>query len=119
MKREYQENAIDAFLEFAARAEMNLTSKDNEDEEAAAFPGLHYPLDYMIDTWLDHRKYGKYPESGSYNDQDPLWWQDMHLMTARFNQWVRWLQKDSSDGDIVEKLTKDTQGEHWNDLLRG
>lgn len=117
VKREYQESSIDAFLEFAARAELNQSLDDNENEDETEFPGLHYPLDYMVDTWLDHRKYGKYPESGSYNDQDPLWWADMRLMTMRFNRWIRRLQKEDGDGDVVDKLTGGTQGTHWNNLV--
>lgn len=97
---------------------MNQSPDDNEEENEPEFPGLHYPLEYMIDTWLDHRRHGKYPDTGSYNDQDPLWLQDMRLMTARFNQWVRHLQKEGGE-DVLEKLTKGEQGGvHWNELIK-
>ena len=32
-------------------------------------PPLHYPIDYVLRTWLEHKYYHTYPEAGGYNDQ--------------------------------------------------
>jgi hypothetical protein len=47
---------------------------------------LDYPfaffheIDYVIATWLDHRKHGTYPRAGGYDDQDSQLMADWHTM---------------------------------------
>lgn len=71
---------------------------------------FHYPIDYVIRTWLDHRKHGSYPETGGYNDQDPLLMQDWHTMN---------LYHARVEHGIVQTMTFDTHNAVSLDELAG
>lgn len=54
-------------------------------------PPLHHDLDYVIETWLQHRTHHTYPEPGGYNDQDALLmedWKTLNLWYIRVSRGV-------------------------------
>jgi hypothetical protein len=52
-------------------------------------PPLNHDVDYVIETWLQHRTHHTYPEPGGYNDQDDLLmldWKMMNLWYVRVSR---------------------------------
>lgn len=45
---------------------------------------LHYPADYVIATWLEHRLHGTLPRAGGYDDQCALLMLDWHALNLRY-----------------------------------
>lgn len=52
----------------------------DEDEDDSDNPPFHHPLDYVMETWTEHKLHHTYPESGGYNDQDALLMKDWHTV---------------------------------------
>lgn len=68
-----QEKAdIEAFMMMLVDAE-----KGNEEGEIPTPPGdLHHDMDYVLETWMQHKLHHTYPCAGGYDDQDELLMQD-------------------------------------------
>ena len=70
---------------------------------------LTYPLDYVIETWLEHKLHHTYPAPGGYDDQDALLMQDWSTVNRRVNYYVGLyktpaLDLNSIPGAIEENL---------------
>lgn len=73
-------------------------------------PKLHYEVNYVIRTWLDHRKHGTYPRAGGYDDQCPFLMEDWHTMN---------LYHTRVEHGIVTIVRVPTTGATWDTLLEG
>ena len=47
--------------------------------------GLHYPMAYVIKTWMAYRNWGILPSAGGYDDQDEMLMQDWQTLTIRYH----------------------------------
>lgn len=73
---------------------------------------LFYPLDYALDTWLEHKAHGAYPDSGSYGDQCPLLMRDWRTLTMYHirvgrNVFTELVLSDTSNAPSWLDLAKD------------
>jgi len=87
-----------------------LTADKGEDDEGENGEppnfGLHFPLDYVINTWLAYRNHGILPEPGAFNDQDPLLVQeDWGKLNARYSYLARGMK--TLDDVFLPKSGKD------------
>jgi hypothetical protein len=78
---------IEAFMMQVVRAE-----KGEESDKLPAVPdGLNLDVDYVIETWLQHRTHHTYPRAGGYDDQDALLmedWKKINLWHIRVSRGV-------------------------------
>jgi hypothetical protein len=71
------------------------------DREEGGEVELHYPLWYVIDTWLAYRNHGLLPSEGTYNDQDPkLVSHDWGEMNRRYSELAAQLKDDNTDNPL-------------------
>lgn len=69
---------------------------------------INHEVNYVIRTWLDHRKHGTYPRLGGYDEQDPdlmLDWHTLNLYHVRVeNGVVLHLDTPNNAPDVSEQL---------------
>lgn len=71
----------------------NNEAEDDDDEDF----GLNNPRDYALRTWYDYNEHGLLPEAGGINDQDPLWYDDIHTLNLRYSTIARRLSGNNRD----------------------
>ncbi len=63
---------------------MDVLVKAEKGESAGETPGeqptFHYPIDYVIRTWIEHKLHHIYPDAGGYNDQCKYLMEDWHTV---------------------------------------
>ena len=69
---------VEKFMERLIAAEKGEPLKDDNLDDPQP---LHHEVNYVIRTWLDHRKHGTYPRPGGYDEQDPDLMEDWHTLT--------------------------------------
>lgn len=47
---------------------------------------LFYDIDYVAQTWLEHKLHHLYPEAGGYNDQCPYLMKDWHTFNLYYSR---------------------------------
>lgn len=89
----------------------NELGKNEPDDEPLDEPRLRYPLDYVIETWMEHRFHHRYPAPGGYDDQDDLLMRDWSTLNRRVNYFMgiysdktRSLDLNAIPGAIEENL---------------
>lgn len=102
---------MDSFLDNLIAAEHGEKTPD-EDENEFAF-GLHYPAQYVIRTWYEHRKNGLYPKGGGYDDQDAQLMDDWHMMDMRLL--LRSREYDASKQDDPQ-YPDPSNAKNWTEL---
>lgn len=70
---------VDAFMAALVAAERGEVSEADDAPLA-----LHYPADYALATWLEHRLHGTLPRAGGYDDQCALLMRDWHELNVRY-----------------------------------
>ncbi len=73
-------------------------------------PKLNYEVNYVIRTWLDHRKHGTYPRLGGYDAQCPFLMEDWHTLN---------LYHTRVEHGVISLINMPTSGERWESLLEG
>lgn len=89
-------------------AEKGEAIEETPDEQ----PPFHYPIDYVIRVWLEHKYYHNYPEPGGYNDQCPYLMADFHTLTMYHirvdkNVFTEMMIPNTSDAPSWLDLAKD------------
>lgn len=107
-------------MERIVRAEHGESSGDDDSEEDD-LPGLYYPLNYAVQTWLNFKEHGILPAAGAWDDQD---WRlvecDWLVVGARYARMSRLLypMDGQKGGDGIELPQPGTAG-NWMDMLKG
>ncbi len=71
---------------------------------------LHFEINYVIRTWLEHKLHHTYPELGGYNDQDPWLMEDWHTLNMFYAR--------VSKG-VFSALPLSSDAGDWLDLMGG
>lgn len=82
-----------------------LGKNDDEDDELEDEVHLHYPLDYALETWQEHRLHHTYPAPGGYDDQDAFLMKDWHVINLRVSYFYG-LYKDKKEPLDLGNLNK-------------
>lgn len=100
---------LDSFLERLAQSERGKKQPDEDIPDNPVY--LHYPLEYVLRTWLDHRASGTYPEAGGYNQQDAQLMDDWAALNERYFE-------INLDLDAREAMHDDTPEDapYWRNL---
>lgn len=98
---------IDQYMADRVRAQ---SGKSVDADEVDDF-GLYFPLDYALDTWIEHDEHGLYPEAGGYNDQDAQLMKDWQTLDRRYGKAVR----ERGNNDPLAAFDK-TGAKDWTEL---
>lgn len=86
--KKVDEAAVDEWLEAAARAELGLTSDEEDEDEAPPDLHLHYAegegLSFLLQSWMAWRSRGVLPFAGGLADQPRVWARDVRKLDARY-----------------------------------
>lgn len=89
--------ALDAWLERHARAEVSLDDDEDEPEPLPEVAALHYPRWYVQRAWLRDREHGELPHGGALNTLPMALLQDWNTMDARYDYFLRVALKEKSE----------------------
>jgi hypothetical protein len=102
------DGAVDKSLEIIVRVDLMLPIEDEDEGDELPPLALHWPFDYVLTTWLDHKRHGIYPAPGGYDSQDAqLVKEDWPQITVRYNRIYRQLQGERGEHDGFDALMKD------------
>lgn len=98
------------------RSEFGLPLKDQINEIG---DGLFYPLQYALDTWFDHKRFGIYPNGLPYDEQDPALLSDWYNITQRFNRIADRLSAadDEQEAPAEQEIVFEPHAPHWRDVM--
>jgi hypothetical protein len=68
---------------------------------------LTYPDWYVLNTWLDYKRHGLYPEPGGYNNQDMALMDDWGQITLRYNWLFKQIEPELEERKPGQKRGRD------------
>lgn len=105
-------------MEHLVRAEHGESS--GAEDETDDLPGLYYPVNYAVQTWLNFKEHGILPDAGAWSDQD---WRlvecDWLVVGDRYARMQRTLypMEGQRGGNGIELPKAGTAG-NWMDVLK-
>jgi len=110
-------------MERYVRAELGLSTDDDDEPDVMEDLALYHPLPYALSTWAVEQKHGILPEQGGVNDQSAAWWHDRSQLNRLYNITFDRLLPELEAGNGRRKLqTEDDGGADswaWEDIVNG